>query len=775
MTMNDYRNPLDQFRSYSIHYVLSATDTTEAIRRFLSTEGGGKYLSEAARKKLGESIDAGNNKGKAWLLVDTRRFSQFSITHVEMEHMLSGGTSNLNMPSGLLSMTLIDTTGLTFYPFLMDVMQNKLEVSKLCMFFLLSVIFVGHRDDGATETVSTCHIPMSLTELEFDFKSTGSEYKMLFAELSSLSPRDRFSMNRNFMGRVTSVSTRGRGGDTLGALFDDLEDRLNRQSLEYFLKYKNAANDQISSTTGQQIGKLVQYMITVPETKEFPWRQFKLTKAARSKSTEPTPAQAASIKKAEEQQAKAAKDAAQARIDRKKRQDAEDEAEIKRLVDKEGNTKQEATAAVKERRVKIEEQWIKDDAANKQAEVTVITDAAGSYSQITFGPNGYIDHAINDILQSSYEFLDLMSDNRVKAGTAISHTINTYYTSDENSYIVHFDIVPRIIPPEKSNDQKKKDSNTLKAGSAKTQQISNERVDDLIVYDYTFTGKNSHIKDLKVHFGPAALLGLSQNSEIGTSRFAENANAGQKKQDVKDASKGATKSVEYLPLLRTHDPVMIPIIPKDQQTNNAADRANETRTVNESGEVLSATNQYAKNTANVHCLSSMQLDVTIRGNPNLVRKYADVTEKGGIPTHMPIISAGELNSLVSLTDRRGIETGTSVKNSLKGSKDAYIKEYVKPKIDSAIAQLKPGQDPLLNKKDPMMSPPLVQINIKSPNVDTAGNFITGVEKYVDSYFNSKPYRLVGVKTSISGVDFTQRLTLIMSPESTPPSPPARKV
>lgn len=799
----EYKNPLDDFRSYSVHYVMSASDTTEVLRQLL-LHNGKKHLSETMSKKLGQAIDVANNKGKAWLLVDTRRFSQYSITNLDMEHMLGGPPDNPNLPTGLMSLTLIDTTGLTFFPFLTDVMRTKLRVSSLSMFFLLSVVFTGHRYDGTTETVSTCHIPMTLVDFDVDFKSTGSEYKMQFAELEGTNYRDRYSRNRNFLGTVTSVNTRGRGGDTVGALIDDLEDRLNKQSLEYFLKYKNAANEQHASTKNTQVGKLVQYMITVPDTKEFPWRKFKLTRTAKSKTEEPKPgtepskaamrvaamdanlslrerqerlkngyyekeAQAQQERRAaqedEERRHNADVEKSKYRQERAKKQDQLDKEEIERLQKQEGKTEAEAKKIVSEVRAKTEDQWKKDDESSRKSEVSIIRDSTGIYSQITFGPQGYIDIAIKDILEASYEFLDLMSDERKKAGTAISHSIVPIITSDETSYVIHFDVVPKIVPREKTEEEKKQHVSAVRAGQSQQQTVGEKEKEKMIVYDYIFTGKNSHIKDLKIHFAQAAVLALNQDINIGPSRLAANAEAGQKKRDVNQVSTGAGKTVEYLPLLQPHDPVMIPIVPKEQQNNNTGDRANETRTVIESREVLRAKQQYAKNIANLHYLCSTQLDVSIRGNPSLCKKFADRDEKGGIPAHTPVISSGEIKQLSSLTDRTGIEVGDSLKKNIQNAKAAYIKEYIQPKIDFATATLAASQDAVLNKKDPNLLMPLVKINIKAPNVDWAGNFLEGAEKYTDEYFNSRPYRLLSIKTTISGADFTQRLVLLASPDN----------
>jgi hypothetical protein len=77
---NNYPNPLDNFRSYSYHFILSMSSTTESFRKMMGNNSGRSPLIDAVNnvKQLGDEIVVDNSK--AYLVLDTRRFSQFSIT-----------------------------------------------------------------------------------------------------------------------------------------------------------------------------------------------------------------------------------------------------------------------------------------------------------------------------------------------------------------------------------------------------------------------------------------------------------------------------------------------------------------------------------------------------------------------------------------------------------------------------------------------------------------------------------------------------------------------
>lgn len=683
---NNYPNPLDNFRSYSYHFILTASSTTEAFRKMVGeADGGRSYLSAISSKKLGESFRVGGQT--AYLLVDTRRFSQYSITGVEMEHVYgTGPIQNPSVPVATTKVKLIDSTGLSFFDFLMNMFRVEMQTSALSAFFLLSIIFVGHRDDGTTETISTCSIPLILLLMSFNFTHRGAEFDIEFMELEGAAAKRGPMAQMDFVGKITSISTKEEGSNTVGELINDLEQKLNKQSLAYYQKYTNDAF--AAGTDRKKLGKLVQYMITVPEDPKYNWKEFKVTNANRSANPEQMPL-------ASTAQATAQQPASQQPTS--------------------GNTPK--------------------------------------YSMIAFSNTTPITGVIKMILESSQEYMELASTERRKSGTAIASKTVISITSDDTSYIVHFDVYPHFLP-------KAVDDGKVTAGSAvKNVAGSASSVKNLITYDYIYSGKNSHILDLKIEFGPESSIALDTDLELGRARFNSNANAGQNSSNVNKESVGAAKTKSFSPQIRPGDPIFIPMPTKDEMNNNSS-QYNEQLGNDKAKNAFKVKQEYNQTYATLHFLSSINLDMTIRGNPNIIRKFADRPTRGGFQPHDAIVSEQTLNAFVSKgqqdADSNFIK---SVENGIISSKKKYIQSYVQPRIE-AYTKTSKGTDSLLNNIDVTVSPIFVKLNLLAPNVDWTGAFVENQPMFTNKFFFNGPYQCLFIKTSFSSGEFTHVLSMI---------------
>lgn len=683
---NNYPNPLDNFRSYSYHFILTASSTTEAFRKMVGEGDGGRtYLSAINSKKLGESFKVGGQT--AYLLVDTRRFSQYTITGVEMEHVYgTGPVQNPTVPVATTKVKLIDSTGLSFFDFMMSMFRIDMQTSALSAFFLLSIIFVGHRDDGTTETISTCSIPLILLLMSFNFTHRGAEFDIEFMELEAAAAKRGPLAQMDFVGKITSISTKAEGSNTVGELINDLEQKLNKQSLAYYQKY---TNDAFAAGAGRRkLGKLVQYMITVPEDPKYNWKEFKVTNANRSANPEQMPL--ASTAPATTQQ---------------------------------------------------------------PVEQSPSSSNTPKYSMISFANTTPITGVIKMILESSQEYMELASTERRKSGTAIASKTVVSITSDDTSYIVHFDVYPHFLP--KAVD----DGKVTTGGAVKNVVGSSGAVKNLITYDYIYSGKNSHILDLKIEFGPESSIALDTDLELGRARFNSNANAGQNSSNVNKESVGATKTKSFSPQIRPGDPIFIPMPTKDEMNNNSS-QYNEQLGNDKAKNAFKVKQEYNQTYAALHFLSSINLDMTIRGNPNIIRKFADRPTRGGFQPHDAIVSEQTLNAFVSKGQQNADSNFiTSVENGIISSKKKYIQSYVQPRIESYNKTSK-GTDPLLNNIDITVSPIFVKLNLLAPNVDWTGAFIDNQPMFTNKFFFDGPYQCLFIKTSFSSGEFTHVLSMI---------------
>lgn len=702
----NYNNPLDKYRTYSYQFVLTIANSTEVHRKMLDgdKQRPGSYLEKIGSTQLGNPIAVQGdraNSGNAYLLLDTRRYSQFGVTHFESTQTYgTGSVENPSVPLSFMKMKVVDSTGLSFFNFLMDITRNKIRSDRGSAFFMLTIFFVGHDDAGNTSTVSTCHIPMLLASLAFDFGHSGSTFDIEFMEVEG-NPGASIPQMCD-LGDVQSLSTEGRS-PTIGGMLQALEDKLNLRSLSFYQKYTNVALADSDSATA---GKLVQYMITVPDE----WNLFDVDMAMKSKNVE-------KIYIAQSAAAKAQMAAA--------KQSALDSG---------------ATQAVAESKERA---------------------AYMGFSYTTDIPN-----AINMILESSEQYLSL-ADRTLhmidKSGRSTGdrkvqvHKTVISVTSDNTSYIIHFDIYPYVA-------QSLKDTSTTKEViTPQTKNTSNSsEIKNLIYYDYLFTGRNSHIIDLKVEFSPHSAVALEKDIDLDSSRLQDTIGAGQKNKDVAKYSSGSTtKSVDFNPLIKPGEPIFIPTKTKDQQIAFGAQHTEEYSELQQKKKTR-AKQEHTSTLAALHFMGSLSTQVTIRGNPNLFRKYADRKYRGGIAPHT-LDLANDISKIIDGAPDKTDEIYTSiVKQKFSTAKQRYISEYVSPRIDAFISGSE--DDPLMSGADIAVGPVYVKLNIRAPSVDFTGDynvedFLNNNSLFTNKFFYNGAYMMMNIQHIFENGGFTQVMTL----------------
>jgi hypothetical protein len=694
---SNYPNPLDNFRTYSYHYIMTVANTTEAFRKMIQpVNGKARVLSAVESASLGDKIDIDGES--AYLLLDTRRFSQYSIIELEMEHIYgTGNRVNPSVPATSTRVKLIDTTGLTFFNFLADTLRNKLKTTRASAFFLLSIIFIGHKDDGTTETVAITNIPLILLLMAFEFTSSGSVYDIEFMESEGAPQLGQALEHINSLYNVNSVTTQG-GPPTVGQMILNLEKRLNIQSLQYFQKYTNDAfnassTDGNTNTNDVKFGKLVQYMITLPDKHPFNWaNDFKVTTALPSKR---------------EEQMFIAK--ANAQVEQEKTKNPYSEEEKQQKSDR--------------------------------------------YYELSFSNTTTITDAIKKILESSPQFLKLASQEAIKSGNGYTFKTVTNITTNHNTYLIHIDIYPVKIPKPISKDQ----TSTNKNPSA----LRNlHGVKNVITYDYIFTGFNSHIKDLRIQYLPESAIALDTEVDIGGNRFATNASQGNTVDDVKKVAKGRPTSKDFAPILRPNDPIFPPIQTKDQIQNNNSQSTEDIKR-EDAVAVFKAKQEYTRTLAYMHFISSLNLDMIIRGNPNILEKYAGREERGGIAPHGEIIDTPTLEKFYRQTQTEAESNYLNyIAGRLSSAKAQYYSEYYGPRLQKLIAPSNPQDDTLLNGADVATSPIFIKINILAPNVDFTGQYKKGELMFTDEFFFKGLYMIIFIKHHFAEGEFYQSLNLI---------------
>jgi hypothetical protein len=655
----------------------------------MAGNGGSSYIQAVNNAMLGGAVDVGGDS--AYLILDTRRFSQFSVTDFTMHHRYgTGNVANPTTPISAAKMRVVDSTGLSFMNFLMDIMRTKIQSTRASAFFLLTITFHGHTDDSPephTETVATCFIPMILTSLHFEFTNTGTIFDIEFWEVEG-NPGGAVPQLVD-LGDIQAVSTE-KTSNTLGGILQSLEDRLNIRSLQFYQKYTNEAYERATAEDKKNFdkaGKLVQYMITVPDE----WKNFRINSAGKSANVE------------------------QVFLAKASKTPDKDPKQVE----------QEKTVAAP----------------------APSGDRASYYS---FSQTTDVPMAIKIMLESCKEYLDLASEEKKQKGQATVHRTIVSITSDANTYMIHFDIYPYFVP---KVDEKK---NTVATGDGKTQKrLTNGDIKNLIKYDYLFSGRNEHVLDLKVDFAPTAAVALDMDLSIGQTRLAENASTGQKQKEVKE--NGQSKTVNDNPLIRKSEPIFPPLKTKDQQTN-FGHMSTEEYKKEEAQDMIKAKQQHTNTMALLHFVASLQAQLTVRGNPNIIRKYADRNLRGGIARHPATISSPDtLRSLRSGGSAESTYNG-SIKSRMVSEKALYYTSFVKPRIEEDKAKQN-GTDPLLHGDDIATTPLYCMVNIYAPNTDFLGNQTDG-GMFTNKFFYDGVYMVLQIETQFSGGTFRHVMNLM---------------
>jgi hypothetical protein len=272
-------NPLDKFRSHSIHYILTVASNTEAFQNYLNpgTPDSPGFLSSVSGKKLGEDIGGG-----VFLLVDSRKTSEFSIANVTFTTLVGASdqyaTSTL-VNEGLIQIQVVDPSGVGFFNYFRYLVQNKFKSDGTGLAYCLHLIFVGHTDDGKTEHVSTIGIPMIMGG-EFnlsEYTTRGAVYDMGFCSQTMGVSKDLAHLSQ-----LPKILTVNFENSLLGTAVRSIENQLNQAARDWYLEHnaiskpadqsgQPKSNTEKDKTT--KPGRIVTYMITLPPH----WFYYKVT------------------------------------------------------------------------------------------------------------------------------------------------------------------------------------------------------------------------------------------------------------------------------------------------------------------------------------------------------------------------------------------------------------------------------------------------------------------------------------------------------------------
>ena len=122
--------------------------------------------------KLGDPINYGNSDA-AYLIIDTRRFSQFSIDNLKYEVLINGLQANQSHGNFAtsLSFDVLDSVGISFINFIRWIMIDKMQTNYDGMLYMLRTIFCRSQPWWIYWDCTVCHYTNAFDQDESRLRS----------------------------------------------------------------------------------------------------------------------------------------------------------------------------------------------------------------------------------------------------------------------------------------------------------------------------------------------------------------------------------------------------------------------------------------------------------------------------------------------------------------------------------------------------------------------------------------------------------------------------
>lgn len=726
--MSTPQNPLDKYRGFSTHHILLAAHTSETLRNLTLKSPDGEddqFLDKISEARLGEPIkSSGTTNGlDAYLILDSRKLSNFIIKEIDYQTVFAAGTLNqTQLISSMVNMTVVDASGIAFINYIKYLCDEVFETDYMGLTFLLKTIYVGHTDDNTTEMITSMEIPLILIDMSLSLDHVGGHYALTFAPLNGSVTEAIPSINA-----TDNIGTLK--GGTLGEIIDNLQSQLNNKIR---LLYNNL-NIEITSppdkgtastATSDDRGRPVQYMFTLPGDidglgTDEKWRDFKMTGV---------------LNALKEQQIETQKET-ESFVNEEKQH----EEQIKEMItqmSKDKKTQAEIDEAVNKKRAD-RNKYIKNRAENSN-KVRIDASSTEDMVHLSLSPRSTIPDILSVIFSLCNEANQKISYDPSKKEKMVSRfKTKTYITSDLKSITAHYDVLEQKIPDVNDESPKTiKDSNKTDGIEKDFTIRDGKRVPkNSLEFDYIFSGKNTDILTFDIKLNNAILFLTNTDKLSEEMRLSAQVGAtDQKKQ--KERIDAAKKNLHYK--LQKHSPITAATRTSGEASGHAAvQQGNDARIGSIPGDVVRFKQEALNMLSDLHGVSSQEVKMTIRGNPDLLAKSAYYSN---ILPH------------VKITDTQNVNTFGNeafITTDLEVYKNALKEEL----INSKVAETFPD-------KDISLSPLYVKVNIFGPNVNIFGDADPNTEKYAKQYWYDGWYFVKEVGHMFRDGDFTQDISMM---------------
>lgn len=639
-TLGRLPNPLDKFSSYTTQFVLLACRTTEIAKEFSqeTSENAAARLSAIdATTQLGEPVKFKESSNDIFLVIDTRRFSQFIIENLKYEVLINGlvrQEAHANVPT-TVDMTVVDSAGISFINYLQWLMDEKLKTNFDGLVFLLKIIFVGHNDNGTTEIVHSVILPMHLFKLELGLDSSKGTYNCQFM------PNINFSVNHHSrwlnIGNATTYFS-GVKTTKLGDIVKSFEQRLNDASEKFYNQITTLYTEAgIKPEQDGKFGRKVQYSITLPTTPDD-WNEFDFN--------------GPSVESVVEKQFKSLKEA---------------------------QDKKQKEAAEAQKKINASASYVSVDPNLTITETLEIIFA--SVPKIQQFAN--VDRLKDGETVRFYKYLLGITSN------------NDTFTVHVD--VIPF-VVPNVKPPTEDEQRAKVQAHEDEIFRLADPTNPNSRLvpRNFFELDYIFTGKNIDILNLDLKLQDLQVL-LKMNVRVGQGELAMIGSNGQDP-PVKDQDGKVIPKPEVL-AVRRYDPILMPSVTEAQLNNFKkflTQRAAAQRQKNNED-----AQAYTRNLAAFYTQCPVQSRIVIRGNPHIMSKFCierplnhrDPKTEPDPTTYRQQLEQQILKAGVSKSSTGYYTVGNPIGDANYMTTPVFLKLNIKgPNVDFKTHELINGQD-----------------------------------------------------------------------------------
>ena len=362
----------------------------------------------------------------------------------------------------------------------------------------------------------------------------------------------------------------------------------------------------------------------------------------------------------------------------------------------------------------------------------------GVYIGLNTTPNATIMDAFETILKHSNDVQKLASNENRTEGNLKGYKILTNITSDDDTVVVHYDIANYSIPKVTEDSGKKEGKDAVD----KSVPFQIDKDKNVMTFEYLFTGKNADILnfDMKINNVNVA---LADNLVIGDQAAQEVA----KDQSDKPADDTKTKKKEIILNIREKDPIVMPMKTGSQQQNMAWSTETDARKDN-----VKARQQFIHNMSLAHGLSSFNVILKIRGNPNLYRRFSEAN----LMPHVKIID--------NIQDVKYITTDEKF---VKGTNGEFLSNNdVKTYLDAKNERVKEvgAEVAAQQNKTATLLPFYVKVHIRGQDFDVlqGADSFSNFKPFQDMWYNGY-YLVTKIDHKFMNGDFYQELMLSAIP------------